>query len=102
ATGAPPRPPPLPYTPLFRSETVQRDGICSVAIAPAPGLPDELRSAVQATALRLAEHLDVTGVMALELFEVIGSDGRPGVLVNERSEEHTSELQSRENLVCRL
>ena len=64
-------------------ETVQRDGICSVAIAPAPGLPDDLRSAVQATALRLAEHLDVTGVMAVELFEVIGSDGRPGVLVNE-------------------
>ncbi|MGN0099860.1 MAG: 5-(carboxyamino)imidazole ribonucleotide synthase [Dietzia sp.] len=64
-------------------ETVQRDGICAVAIAPAPGLPDDLRSAVQATALRLAEHLDVTGVMAVELFEVIGSDGRPGVLVNE-------------------
>ncbi|WP_314037741.1 5-(carboxyamino)imidazole ribonucleotide synthase [Dietzia sp. CH92] len=64
-------------------ETVQRDGICAVAIAPAPGLPDDLRSAVQATALKLAEHLDVTGVMAVELFEVIGSDGRPGVLVNE-------------------
>ena len=64
-------------------ETVQRDGICAVTIAPAPGLPDDLRSAVQATALRLAEHLDVTGVMAVELFEVIGSDGRPGVLVNE-------------------
>src|SRR5690606_39414447 len=28
------------------------------------------------------------------------SDGHPGLL--ERSEEHTSELQSRENLVCRL
>lgn len=64
-------------------ETVQRDGICAVAIAPAPGLPDDLRSAVQATALRLAEHLDVTGVMAVELFEVVGADGRPGVLVNE-------------------
>lgn len=64
-------------------ETVQRDGICAVAIAPAPGLPEDLRSAVQATALKLAEHLDVTGVMAVELFEVTGSDGRPGVLVNE-------------------
>src|SRR5690606_40646843 len=30
-------------------------------------------------------------------------DGRPGVTLNYgRSEEHTSELQSRENLVCRL
>src|SRR5699024_369795 len=64
-------------------ETVQRDGLCAVAVAPATGLDDELRSAVQATALRLAEHLDVTGVMAVELFEVIGADGRPGVLVNE-------------------
>ena len=64
-------------------ETVQRDGICAVVVAPATGLDDDLRSAVQATALRLAEHLDVTGVMAVELFEVIGADGRPGVLVNE-------------------
>ena len=64
-------------------ETMQRDGICAVALAPAPGLEDDLRSAVQATALRIAEHLDVTGVMAVELFEVVGADGRPGVLVNE-------------------
>lgn len=64
-------------------ETVQRDGICAVAIAPAPGLSDELRSAVHATALKIAEHLGVTGVMAVELFEVTGADGRPGVLVNE-------------------
>src|SRR5690606_39292190 len=27
---------------------------------------------------------------------------RAGILATERSEEHTSELQSRENLVCRL
>src|SRR5699024_3958641 len=64
-------------------ETVQRDGVCAVAIAPAPGLPDELRSAVQPTALKLAEHLAVTDVIAVELVEVVGSDGRPGVLVNE-------------------
>src|SRR5690606_41871708 len=32
----------------------------------------------------------------------LGFDPRPGVSVEERSEEHTSELQSRENLVCRL
>lgn len=64
-------------------ETVQRDGQCAVVVAPATGLPEDLRSAVQATALRLAEHLDATGVMAVELFEVTGADGRPGVLVNE-------------------
>src|SRR5690606_41804368 len=28
--------------------------------------------------------------------------GPPGLLIPARSEEHTSELQSRENLVCRL
>ena len=64
-------------------ETVQHDGICALAVAPATGLSDELRSAVQATALRIAEHLDVTGVMAVEMFEVVGADGRPGVLINE-------------------
>src|SRR5690606_12552865 len=36
----------------------------------------------------------------------LGADGRPqideGPLLRFRSEEHTSELQSRENLVCRL
>src|SRR5690606_40265736 len=31
-----------------------------------------------------------------------GSPGSPGMLEPLRSEEHTSELQSRENLVCRL
>src|SRR5690606_41311339 len=31
-----------------------------------------------------------------------GRRGREGRMVRERSEEHTSELQSRENLVCRL
>src|SRR6266511_5444463 len=33
---------------------------------------------------------------------VVGLLGRRGILLGERSEEHTSELQSRENLVCRL
>src|SRR5690606_42019261 len=30
------------------------------------------------------------------------ADGRPACVILTRSEEHTSELQSRENLVCRL
>src|SRR5690606_41832445 len=32
----------------------------------------------------------------------LGRCARPDVVTAERSEEHTSELQSRENLVCRL
>src|SRR5690606_27655733 len=39
---------------------------------------------------------------ALELVHNLRDGGRRGTLLEVRSEEHTSELQSRENLVCRL
>nr|CRL72526.1 phosphoribosylaminoimidazole carboxylase, PurK protein [Mycolicibacterium malmesburyense] len=60
-------------------ETVQRDGICVEAIAPAPRLDDELRSAAGELGLRLAAELGVVGVLAVELFETV--DG--ALLVNE-------------------
>ena len=60
-------------------ETVQRDGICVQVIAPAPQLPEELASAAQQLALRLAAELGVVGVLAVELFET--DDGV--LLVNE-------------------
>ncbi len=60
-------------------ESIQRDGICQEVIAPAPGLDPALASAAQEIALRIAGELDVTGVLAVELFET--TDGR--VLVNE-------------------
>jgi len=60
-------------------ETVQRDGICVQVIAPAPQLPEELASAAQRLALRLAADLGVVGVLAVELFETV--DG--ALLVNE-------------------
>jgi 5-(carboxyamino)imidazole ribonucleotide synthase len=60
-------------------ETVQRDGICVLVIAPAPQLPEELASAAQQLALRLAAGLGVVGVLAVELFET--DDG--ALLVNE-------------------
>jgi 5-(carboxyamino)imidazole ribonucleotide synthase len=60
-------------------ETVQRDGICVQVIAPAPELPDDLASAAQQLALRLAAELRVVGVLAVELFET--TDGV--LLVNE-------------------
>jgi 5-(carboxyamino)imidazole ribonucleotide synthase len=60
-------------------ESVQRDGICHEVVAPAPGLPDELATDAQRLALRLARELDVTGILAVELFETV--DGR--ILVNE-------------------
>ncbi|WP_082977059.1 5-(carboxyamino)imidazole ribonucleotide synthase [Mycobacterium sp. 852002-50816_SCH5313054-b] len=60
-------------------ETVQRDGICVQVIAPAPDLPDDVASAAQRLALRLAAELGVVGVLAVELFET--TDG--ALLVNE-------------------
>jgi 5-(carboxyamino)imidazole ribonucleotide synthase len=50
-------------------QTVQADGICVEVLAPAPGLPAGLADAAQALALRIAAELDVTGVLAVELFE---------------------------------
>src|SRR6201989_664847 len=60
-------------------ETVQRDGICVLVIAPAPELADDVGAAAQQLALRLAAELGVVGVLAVELFETV--DGR--LLVNE-------------------
>ena len=60
-------------------ETVQRDGICVLVIAPAPALPEDVAAAAQQLALRLAAELGVVGVLAVELFETI--DGE--LLVNE-------------------
>jgi 5-(carboxyamino)imidazole ribonucleotide synthase len=64
-------------------ESVQRDGVCSEVVAPAPGLSAELDARAREIATTVAEGLDVTGVLAVEMFEVIGSDGVPTVLVNE-------------------
>jgi 5-(carboxyamino)imidazole ribonucleotide synthase len=60
-------------------ESVQRDGICEEVVAPAPDLPEELALDAQGIAMTIAGELDVTGVLAVELFET--RDGR--VLVNE-------------------
>jgi 5-(carboxyamino)imidazole ribonucleotide synthase len=60
-------------------ETVQTDGICTEVLAPAPELDPGLAAAATAAALRVAGELGVTGVMAVELFEVPGA----GFLVNE-------------------
>ena len=68
-------------------ETVQVDGVCSEVLAPAPGLDPRVEAAAIEAALLVAEGLDVTGVLAVEMFEVApdpdGSAGLGGVLVNE-------------------
>src|SRR3712207_9242136 len=98
----PPRSTLFPYTTLFRSDQrraadLQADGRLAVdrqqlLVAPhgAGAAPDRL--AAQGPADRLVVVLD------LERAEVLGAEIQ-GLL---RSEEHTSELQSRQYLVCRL
>src|SRR5690606_41097829 len=92
----------FPYTTLFRSEQ-----------------PHASRTIAGRLKLRVVAGRDVLGANAVRVIEqppefqmVVAHDarvGRPrrGVLVDKivndlRSEEHTSELQSRENLICRL
>ena len=60
-------------------ETVQTDGICTEVIAPAPDLEPEAARAATLVGLDIAAALEVTGVMAVELFEL--ADG--SVVVNE-------------------
>jgi 5-(carboxyamino)imidazole ribonucleotide synthase len=60
-------------------ESVQRDGICWEVLAPAPALDGGLSLEAQRIAMKVAGELDVTGVLAVELFET--RTGR--ILVNE-------------------
>jgi 5-(carboxyamino)imidazole ribonucleotide synthase len=60
-------------------ETVQEDGICTEVVAPAQRLDDDLAAALTEAALRVAGALDVTGVLAVEAFQV----GEDGFVVNE-------------------
>ncbi len=66
-------------------ETVQTDGICTEVLAPAPGVDAGLAAAAVHAGLTVAGALDVTGVLAVELFEVEGQDehGAPTFVVNE-------------------
>ncbi len=59
--------------------STQQGGICLEVIAPAPDLDPDLATHAQQVALRIAGELDVTGILAVELFET--RDGR--ILVNE-------------------
>jgi 5-(carboxyamino)imidazole ribonucleotide synthase len=59
-------------------QTVQRDGICREVIAPAPGLAAGRATQAAELALRIADELGVTGLLAVEIFETPA-----GLLVNE-------------------
>jgi 5-(carboxyamino)imidazole ribonucleotide synthase len=60
-------------------ETVQRGGVCAEVIAPAPHAAGRLADVAARIGIGIAEGLDVTGMLAVELFET--TDER--LLVNE-------------------
>lgn len=59
-------------------ETIQELGMCAAVVAPAPDLDAERIQQIQTLAGEIAQQLDVTGILAVELFDT-GND----VLVNE-------------------
>src|SRR5205085_11490694 len=83
----------FPYTTLFRSLTVN-----AALAAPAPGGVAGKHHRVAAAERLHRQHDARLAVRRLHV-RVHGEDARRGLL---RSEEHTSELQSQSNLVCRL
>src|SRR5690606_41482085 len=93
STPPPPLSPLPPYTTLFRSQTAAADGHHHRAHLPAVLGAQLVRGLERDGALTGHDHRMVEG----------RDQGRAGaVRVLCRSEEHTSELQSREKLVCRL
>src|SRR5258707_10149171 len=87
----PPRSTLFPYTTLFRSTaqmTRTAHGVC-VADWVVDGAPASVSS---------TPHLPVVGIVAVEIYR--SPSEAPAEFL--RSEEHTSELQSRQYLVCRL
>src|SRR3712207_8290017 len=87
----PPRSTLFPYTTLFRSRgpAGARRPPVSAQLIDGKASAQRLRERVKAAAAALAERHGRAPGLAM-------------VLVGDRSEEHTSELQSRQYLVCRL
>src|SRR5437868_8726072 len=81
-THPPPKPPLFPYTTLFRSSRRAQ------AVAADSG------RALHVAGVIARRHVNVVIVLEVALLAVAQRDAR--------SEEHTSELQSRFDLVCRL
>src|SRR5690606_40031217 len=93
----PPRSTPFPYTTLFRSEAFRQALLAAGSVAytnPAAG---------GSSGTFFAGLLEKLGIAdAVNAKVVFGNRGYEVAQAVARSEEHTSELQSRENLVCRL
>src|SRR3712207_8979662 len=86
----PPRSTLFPYTTLFRSVAHRVDHLDAIAVEPAEPVGDGPLE------LELAGLADGQAEVAADVARRLDLDVGP------RSEEHTSELQSRQYLVCRL
>src|SRR5689334_24079022 len=84
----PPRSTLFPYTTLFRSPASSSSGRASIAARPSGKRPPSRGRASAASAI---SSRSISGQSAIERDEIA-----------DRSEEHTSELQSQFHLVCRL
>src|SRR5690606_40778170 len=92
----PPAPTPFPYTTLFRSATATDHSAPDARTAFLDG--DEAQRLFQRVRSGTGSHDDARLLSQQLLGEMARMSSEDGM----RSEEHTSELQSRENLVCRL
>src|SRR5205814_9586140 len=88
----PPRSTLFPYTTLFRSPAATRQEV----LAPIP--PDKEHS----RSMKVAETFEIKSPDGTILLSVLRADTGDFMERRERSEEHTSELQSLRHLVCRL
>src|SRR5690606_41866896 len=102
ALRPPPDAPLLPYTTLFRSE--EKPNGRAVTIMGDREMPYKVLKRVMATCA-LAEFRDIALAVDKQEAPTLSAASpvaNPAMNGQGRSEEHTSELQSRENLVCRL
>src|SRR5690606_41309645 len=88
----------FPYTTLFRSDGSRRcSDVCTDFLMPAAQEGEDKCAKIGVSRAGYIRISDGRGSDDLHCFSILDDDG-----TGARSEEHTSELQSRENLVCRL
>src|SRR5207249_10016632 len=96
----PPRPPPFPYTTLFRSQIHAQRSVTRDELGDHNGAAQD-RLAASGLARRVAPEVRSRLIAFIEIAEGVADRvASPKAAI--RSEEHTSELQSRFDLVCRL
>src|SRR5690606_41794688 len=101
-TRRPRRSPLFPYTTLFRSTAVKT---LTNGLDGRPGNIGRARHHMQAPQAAILSPGQHQGLLQAKPANLFATDRRENSRLrglHVRSEEHTSELQSRENLVCRL